>query len=112
MPPNTATAYTLPIRPCSSVGTARIRTAVDSVPHTNTCAPKTTMIAIATQAVVVSASPRWVKRLDGQHDAHQRREPRAALEPVVAERPGDPADRDERGQQAEPDGPSPSCSSA
>ena len=52
--------YTLPTRPCSSVGTARCRTVGDVVPQTKACAPKTTMITIATQAVVVSASAEWV----------------------------------------------------
>ena len=48
-----------------------MRTVRDVVPQTNACAPKTNMIASATQGVVVSASPRWVKRLDDQADAHE-----------------------------------------
>ena len=54
-------AYRLPTRPCSSVGTARMRTVREVVPQTNAWAPKTNVIAIATHAVVVRARPRWVK---------------------------------------------------
>ena len=46
-----------PGTPC---GTARWRTVCDTVPHTNAYAPNTTMITMATQPVVVSASARWV----------------------------------------------------
>ena len=60
-PPNTPTRLTLPTRPWSSVGTARCRTVIDVVPHTNACAPKTKKIPIATQGVVVSARHRWVR---------------------------------------------------
>jgi len=43
------------------VGTARIRTVREVVPHTNACAPKMNMITRATTNDVFTASARWVR---------------------------------------------------
>jgi hypothetical protein len=62
------------------LGTARWRTTVDSVPHTNACAPKTTSVAIATAGDRGQRQRQVRAGLDEQADAHEVGQAEATLE--------------------------------